>query len=59
MANINTIEEFREVVELATAFLLAGTLYSDVPYPKVDQTRTKNRRLGLRRFGQKPACPSA
>ena len=47
MAAIDTIEEFKKVVELATAFLLAGTLYSDVPYPKVDQIRSKNRRLGL------------
>jgi ribonucleoside-diphosphate reductase alpha chain len=51
MANIASLEEMSEVTELATAFLLAGTVYSDVPYPKVDQVRTKNRRLGLGLMG--------
>lgn len=47
MARIGSLEEMKRVVELATMFLLAGTVYSDVPYVKVDQIRTKNRRLGL------------
>lgn len=47
VARIATLSEFREVVRLGTLFLLAGTAYSDVPYPKVDMIRTKNRRLGL------------
>jgi ribonucleoside-diphosphate reductase alpha chain len=47
MARIETKAEFRRAVELGVQFLLAGTLYSDVPYAKVDMTRTKNRRLGL------------
>lgn len=51
MAKINSLEEMKEAVEVGTAFLLAGTVYSDVPYPKVDQTRTKNRRLGLGLMG--------
>jgi len=51
LARIETLEEFKEAVELATAFLLAGTVYSDVPYAKVDQIRTKNRRLGLGLMG--------
>lgn len=51
MANISTLEEMREAVELGTIFLLAGTLYSDVPYAQVDKTRTKNRRLGLGLMG--------
>lgn len=51
MAQFDTIEEFKEGVKLATTFLLAGTLYSDVPYQKVDETRTKNRRLGLGLMG--------
>lgn len=51
LANINSLEEMEEVVELATAFLLAGTVYSDVPYSRVDQVRTKNRRLGLGLMG--------
>ncbi len=51
MARVKTIEEFRELVRIGTAFLLAGTLYSDVPYAKVNQVRTKNRRLGLGLLG--------
>jgi ribonucleoside-diphosphate reductase alpha chain len=51
MARFDTLEEFKEGVKLATTFLLAGTLYSDVPYQKVDETRTKNRRLGLGLMG--------
>ncbi len=41
----------KRVTELGTKFLLAGTVYSDVPYAKVDQIRTKNRRLGLGLMG--------
>ncbi len=51
LARITSLEEMKEIVELGTAFLLAGTVYSDVPYPKVDQVRTKNRRLGLGLMG--------
>ena len=47
LARITSIEEMKNVAEHATAFLLAGTVYSDVPFQKVDQIRTKNRRLGL------------
>ena len=51
MARIESLEEMKKVVELGTLFLLAGTAYSDVPYSKVDQIRTKNRRLGLGLMG--------
>lgn len=51
MAEIHSTEEMSRAVDLATAFLLAGTAYSDVPYAKVDQIRTKNRRLGLGLMG--------
>lgn len=51
MAQISSLEEMSEVVEVGTAFLLAGTLYSDVPYAEVDKIRTKNRRLGLGLMG--------
>lgn len=47
MARIDTIDEFSHVVSMATLFLLAGTVYSDVPYAKVAQVREQNRRLGL------------
>ena len=51
LARITSLEEMKGVVECATAFLLAGTVYSDVPFAKVDQIRTKNRRLGLGMMG--------
>lgn len=51
MARVHTIDEFERVVRVATLFLLAGTVYSDVPYEKVDEIRTKNRRLGLGLMG--------
>lgn len=51
MARIESLDEMARVVELATIFLLSGTVYSDVPYNKVDQIRTKNRRLGLGLMG--------
>jgi len=51
MARIETLSEMHEAVELGTAFLLAGTVYSDVPYPEVEVTRKKNRRLGLGLMG--------
>lgn len=47
IARVESREEFARLVELGTAFLLSGTLYSMVPYDEVDHTRTKNRRLGL------------
>lgn len=47
LARIANIEELEEVVRLSTLFLLAGTVYSHLPYDKVKQIRAKNRRLGL------------
>lgn len=47
LARVESIEELAEVVEAGTLFLLAGTVYSDLPYDKVHETRAKNRRLGL------------
>lgn len=51
LAQINSTAEMATATELATSFLLAGTVYSDVPYAKVDAVRTKNRRLGLGLMG--------
>lgn len=47
LSRIASIQEMERVTELASLFLLAGTIYSHVPYKKVDEIRTKNRRLGL------------
>jgi ribonucleoside-diphosphate reductase alpha chain len=51
MARIESLEEMKEITELGIIFLLAGTIYSDVPTAKIDQIRTKNRRLGLGLMG--------
>lgn len=51
LGRINSIEEFEQVVELSTKFLLCGTLVADLPYQKVHDTRQKNRRLGLGLMG--------
>jgi ribonucleoside-diphosphate reductase alpha chain len=51
LARIESLEEMERVTEIATAFLLAGTVYSDVPFAKIDLVRSKNRRLGLGLMG--------
>lgn len=51
MSRIESLEEMRHVTEVATAFLLAGTVYSHVPYEKVARVREKNRRVGLGLLG--------
>lgn len=51
LARIDSLDDMRKVTELATTFLLAGTVYSDVPYLQVDKIRHKNRRLGLGLMG--------
>ena len=51
MGRISDIKEMSEVVELATKFLICGTLKAKLPYEKVYDTRQKNRRLGLGLMG--------
>ena len=51
LARVDNIDEFRELVKLGILFLMAGTVYSDVPYEAVYYTRGKNRRLGLGLMG--------
>ena len=51
MSRIEDIAEFRQCTELATKFLLCGTLKAQLPYDKVYQIREKNRRLGLGLMG--------
>lgn len=51
MGAFDSREEFAEAVYYSSLFLLAGTVYSDVPYDQVATTRTKNRRLGLGLMG--------
>jgi len=51
LSRIESIQEFAEVVELATKFLLCGTIRGQVPYEAIEKTRDKNRRLGLGLMG--------
>jgi ribonucleoside-diphosphate reductase alpha chain len=51
LSRIESLDEFKHVIDYAAAFLLAGTVYSDVPYSDVDKVRSKNRRLGLGLMG--------
>lgn len=47
LARVESIEELRDVVYLASKFLICGSMRADVPYHKVSQVREKNRRIGL------------
>ena len=47
LGRIDTVAELAEVVELATKFLLCGTLRAQLPYDKIAKVREQNRRLGL------------
>jgi ribonucleoside-diphosphate reductase alpha chain len=51
MGNISDAAQFRDVVGLASKFLVCGTLRADLPYEKVYKVREKNRRLGLGLMG--------
>jgi ribonucleoside-diphosphate reductase alpha chain len=50
-ARIDDLNQLRDVVSLATKFLLCGTLRAQLPYDKVYEVREKNRRLGLGLMG--------
>ena len=45
LGRIESVTELADVVELATKFLICGTLRAHLPYEKVDAVRQKNRRL--------------
>ena len=51
MGRIDSIEEFKDITDLATQFLLCGTTKAKLPYEKVYDVREKNRRLGLGLMG--------
>lgn len=51
LGNIESLEEFKSIVCLASKFLVCGTLRADLPYDKVYKVREKNRRLGLGLMG--------
>ena len=51
MGAVADLETFKRIVELASKFLVCGTLRADLPYEKVYKVREKNRRLGLGLMG--------
>jgi ribonucleoside-diphosphate reductase alpha chain len=51
LGRLDNIEQFKTVLELATKFLICGTLRADLPYEKVAKVRERNRRLGLGLMG--------
>lgn len=51
LGNISSLDEFKSVVQLASKFLVCGTIRADLPYKKVYEVREKNRRLGLGLMG--------
>ena len=51
LARYQSIDEFKRDLPLAVAFLVAGSVYSDLPYSQVGKVRESNRRLGLGLMG--------
>ena len=51
MGRIENIKEFKDVVNVASKFLVCGTIRAHLPYTKVEEVRQKNRRLGLGLMG--------
>ncbi len=51
LSRISDLRDFANTVELATIFLLCGTLVAELPYPRIAEIREKNRRLGLGLMG--------
>lgn len=51
LSRISSVSELKDVTELATKFLLCGTLRAELPYKKIYDVREKNRRLGLGLMG--------
>lgn len=51
MSRVDDLDEFTELVDLGTAFLICGTLYSKLPVSDMYAVREKNRRIGLGLMG--------
>lgn len=51
LSRIESKEELAEATRYAMLFLLAGSVYSDVPTAKIGEIRAKNRRTGLGLMG--------
>ena len=51
MANIETAEDFKDVVHLASKFLVCGLIRAELPTTKIEKIRQQNSRLGLGLMG--------
>ena len=51
LANIETLDEFQDVVALGSKFLVCGLMRAHLPYKKVHKVRQKNSRIGLGLMG--------
>ena len=51
LANVESVEEFKSVVHLASKFLVCGLIRAHLPYKKVEMVRQQNSRLGLGLMG--------
>ena len=51
LAAIDTIDEFKDVVNLASKFLVCGLIRAHLPYSKVEKVRQQNSRIGLGLMG--------
>lgn len=51
MSRVEDEAEMLKLTRLSTAFAVAGSVYSDLPYEKVEEIREKNRRLGVGLMG--------
>jgi len=51
LGNISSITELRDVVNLASKFLVCGTIRGELPFEKVTKVREENRKIGLGLMG--------
>ena len=51
LANVETLDEFQDVVTLGSKFLVCGLIRAHLPYKKVYEIRQKNSRIGLGLMG--------
>jgi len=51
LAAIDSIDEFKDVVTLASKFLVCGLIRAHLPYSKVEKVRQQNSRIGLGLMG--------
>ena len=51
MAAVESVEDFKDVVALASKFLVCGLIRAHLPYKRVEEIRQRNSRIGLGLMG--------